>query len=148
MKSIFYLAILIIVVSCCMNKDLFYVQHTKVTKEELPDDCYDKLISDINTSWLKHGKQDCHLYNTFSQGIFTEYQECFKGMKVSLLIKLLGQPDKRVEGKLIYVLDNRCDKEMDKNPDYLYRKDIVFIYSLASEIIEDITVMNKPTPYN
>lgn len=131
-----------------MNKDLFYVQHTKVLKEELPDDCQKKLIDDINTSWLKKGDRNCHLYNTFSQGIFIGgNQECFKGMTVSLITRLFGKPDKKSEGRLIYVLDNKCGKDMDNNPDYLYRKDIVFLYTKETEIIEDVTVGKPSSKY-
>ena len=65
-------------------------------------------------------------------------------MNVSLITSLFGKPDKKDEGKLIYVLDNKCDKGMDNNPDYLYRKDIVFLYSKETEIIEDVTI-DKPS---
>jgi hypothetical protein len=96
-----------------MNGNFYYLQTTDVKVEELPNDCDRPIIYYINTSWLKHRKNNYHLKNDFSQGL-SGRRECFIGMKLSFLEKLLGKPDKEEEGKWIYQL---CNNEVNKCSD-------------------------------
>lgn len=104
-----------------MNGDFYYLQTTDVKVEELPNDCERRLTYYINTSWLKHRKNNYHLKNDFSQGLYlggysipSGKQKCFIGMKLSFLERLLGKPDKEEEGKWIYQL---CNNEINKCSD-------------------------------
>jgi hypothetical protein len=96
-----------------MNGDFYYLQTTDVKVEELPNDCHRNLISSINTAWLKHKKNGYHLRTGFSH-LLLGRKECFIGMKLSFLERLLGRPDKEEEGKWIYQL---CNNEINKCSD-------------------------------
>lgn len=162
MKKTLYFILMFVFMGCFINKDFYFLQTTDVTVEELPAGCKETLIYFINTSWLKHRKNGYHLQNDFSNGLYLGgysslgYQECFVGMKTSLIIRLLGKPDKREEGKLIYQLCNnkinKCSdedieehrKERMKVPSDTYntyshwlRRDVVFFYQngLITEVM-------------
>lgn len=96
------------VVGCCIKKEMFYIQHTTVTVQELPKDCQEELIRNINTAWLKFGKKDCHYYNLFTQSFAFENKDCFIGMDLNLARKLLGNPTKEDSKALVYDLDLDC----------------------------------------
>lgn len=130
-----------------MNKDFYYLQITNVTAEELPKGCTESLIYSINTSWLKHRKNPYHLHNEFSKSLYLGGQNCFIGMEVSLLKRLLGEPDEIKDRQLIYKLCNnsinKCSdaeieehrRERTKNPSdvnntysHWLRRDVIFTY--------------------
>ncbi|GAB4260306.1 MAG: hypothetical protein Kow0027_27760 [Saprospiraceae bacterium] len=87
---------------------MFYIQHTTVTVQELPKDCQEELIRNINTAWLKYGKKDCYYYNLFTQSFAFENKDCFIGMDLNLARKLLGNPTKEDAKSLVYDLDLDC----------------------------------------
>lgn len=111
MKQSIFITIMLLASSCCIKKDLFYLQHTKVTEAELPKDCQEELIRQINTSWLKYGKSDCYYFNTFSQSIAFDNKDCFLGMDLALVRRLLGQPTKEIQGAFTYELDFECTRQ-------------------------------------
>lgn len=95
------------------NGDFYYLQPTDVKAEELPKDCHPNLIYYINTSWLKHRKNGYHLRTDFSH-LISGRRDCFIGMELSFLKRLLGEPDKEETGKWIYQL---CNNEINKCSD-------------------------------
>lgn len=146
MKYIYFLITIFLLSGCCQTKDLFYIQHTKVTNDELPKDCEAKLIEEINTLWLRHGESQCHYYNVFAQSLAMNKKECILGMNVSLIKRLLGKPDKEGAGTIVYVLDKKCGKDMPLRTNDIFRMDIVFHYSTSNMTIHDITAVTKRLP--
>jgi hypothetical protein len=102
------LVVNLLVVGCCVKKEMFYIQHTAISAKELPEDCQEELIRNINTAWLKFGKKDCYYFNLFTQSIAFENKDCFVGMDVALAKKLLGSPTKEDKKALVYELDLNC----------------------------------------
>ena len=143
MKHLTLVVVFLCFNACCTINNKFYIQGTDVELSSLPNDCSSALIHQINTSWLKFGNRPCHLYNQFSQSFGVENgdkRDCFLGMHKSLVTKLLGKPDVLELNKLVYQLDNTCEKDMDIIPDAVYRKNLIFRYS-DDEIIDEIQLI-------
>lgn len=100
----------LLVIGCCVPKEMFYVNHTAIKANELPEDCQEELIRNINTAWLKFGNIECYYLNVFPLSIAMENKDCFVGMDLKLVKDLLGKPTKEDTNALVYELDLDCTK--------------------------------------
>lgn len=112
----------------CKSSNLYYIHHTKFGRFDYRIPCNPELVDKVNTNWLKHGRFDCHYYNEFVQNFTTNYRYCVVGLDKELIRQLLGKPNNDADSKFVYILAERCDRDMK-----IFRR-LIFIYDAEGKI--------------
>ena len=90
------------------KRDWYYIDHTLFGRSDrrIPFPCNPELVDKINTNWLKHGRYDCHFYNSFVERFPKEYGECLIGLNISNVLLLLGKPNEDKNFQLEYTINS------------------------------------------